>query len=150
MVPLVLEPLLGLALLGFVLAFCKLSPASKSTKVWSILYLTILASYVYNPETFKAISVSIRDYIVEEPGKAALITVIIGVPLKYVQRKLRFARMNAIKWKFGYTDDPASWENMTIEGAQEIESNMAEVSIHLEPLDSCFLSLNIPDLRPED
>ena len=150
MVPLVLEPLLGLALVSLVLAFCKLSPASKSTKVWSTLYLTILASYVYNPETFKAISVSIRDYIVEEPGKAALITVIIGVPLKYVQRKLRFGRMNAIKWKFGYTDDPASWENMTIEVAQEIESNMAEVSIHLEPLDSCFLSLNIPDLRPED
>jgi hypothetical protein len=34
---------------------------------------------------------------------------------------------------------------MTIEEAQEIESNMAEVSIHLEPLDSSFLSLNIPE-----
>lgn len=57
-----------------------------------------------------------------------MIAITAGVPLKYIQRKLRFARINNIKWKFGYTDDPKSWENMTIEQAHEIESNMAEVS----------------------
>ena len=150
MVPFVLEPLLGLALLGFVLAFCKLSPASKSTKAWTVLYLTILASYVYYPETFKAVSVSIRNYVVEKPGIAALVAVTTGAPLKYVQRKLRFARINAIKWKFGYTDDPASWENMTIEQAQEIESNMAEVSRFWEQVDPYFSLLGTPDLGPEE
>lgn len=125
-VPVVL-PLVGVATVGFTLTFWRLSPASKSTKVWSTLYLCLLISYLFNPEAFKAASVSVRNYVVNEPAKAALISLAVALPLKYLQRKLRFARINAIKWKFGYTDDPASWANMTIEQAQEIEANMAEV-----------------------
>ena len=135
MEPLLLEKLLGLVPLAFIPAFYKLSPASKSTKLWTIFYLTILAFYVYFPENSKEFIASIRNYVVNKPAKAAAIAVSVGVPLKYLQRKLRFARINAIKMKYGYTADPASWENMTIEQAQEIESNMAEVSIPLSRSD---------------
>ncbi|KAI9774330.1 MAG: hypothetical protein M1840_004224 [Geoglossum simile] len=38
----------------------------------------------------------------------------------------RYSRVNTIKKKYGYTNDPASYRNMTIETAQEIEKNLAE------------------------
>jgi hypothetical protein len=38
----------------------------------------------------------------------------------------RYSRVNAIKKKYGYTSDPASYKDMTIEIAQEIEKNLAE------------------------
>jgi hypothetical protein len=119
--------LLAFSQLGFVFAFCKFSPASKSTKAWMALYITILAYYAYDHKTCKAFLLNAKDYVINHPAEAALIAAAIGAPLKYVQRKLRFARINAIKWKFGFTDDPSTWENMTIEQAQEIEQNMAEV-----------------------
>lgn len=91
------------------------------------LYITILAYYAYDHKTCKAILLYAKDYIINHPAEAALIAVAVGAPLKYVQRKLRFSRINAIKWKFGFTDNPSTWEDMTIEQAQEIEQNMAEV-----------------------
>lgn len=127
-----LEHLLSAAMVGCVLMFCRLSPASKSTKAWTVIYMIILGLYLNIPEKFVAAFVSAKDNAIREPAKAALIALAVGVPLKYIQRKLRFARINAIRWKYGYTDDPASWENMTVEQAQEIESNMAEVGTHQE------------------
>lgn len=121
-------PFVGFATAGFTLAFWKQSPASKSTKVWLTFYITVILSYLYAPAAFHAASSSIRNYFINEPTKAVLIAVAVALPLKYIQRKLRFSRINGIKWKFGFTDDPASWGNMTIEQAQEIEANMAEVS----------------------
>lgn len=122
-----LEHLLSPAMLGCVLVFCRLSPSSKSNKVWTVIYATILGSYLNVPEKFAAAFASTKDFVIHEPAKAALVTLVVGVPLKYVQRKLRFARLKAIEWEYGYTDDPASWESMTIEQAQQIESNMAGV-----------------------
>lgn len=91
------------------------------------MYTLIFLAYVIKSDTFKALGVAARNFIVNEPLKAAITALIIGAPLKYIQRKLRFARINHIKWKFGFTDDPNTWKNMTIEQAQEIEQNMAEV-----------------------
>ncbi|KAK5045932.1 hypothetical protein LTR84_008718 [Exophiala bonariae] len=119
---------IALVSVGFTLAFGKLLPASKSTKVWSTFYPTVLLSYLYNSDAFKAASASARKYTRDEPANAVLIAFAILAPLKYIQRKLRFARINATKWKYGYTDGPASWEHMTIKEAQEIEANMAETS----------------------
>ncbi|KAK0120092.1 hypothetical protein ONS95_011505 [Cadophora gregata] len=45
---------------------------------------------------------------------------------RYFQQKSRYGRINALKEKYGFTDDPTSWKDMTVEQAQEIESNMAE------------------------
>ena len=128
------QQVLGLAplafIVAFILAFYTFSPASKSAKAWTTLYLTILAFYIISPETSKGVIFAVRSYIAEKPIKAGLIALGIATPLKYIQRKLRFARINAIRMKYGYTDDPTSWEDMTVEQAQEIESNMAEVRIH--------------------
>ena len=137
--------LLGLAPLALIPLFYKLSPASKSTKVWTTFYLCIFASYVYFPETARAFIASVRDLIVNEPAKAAVIAVTVGVPLKYLQYKLRFGRINAIKMKYGFTEDPATYEDMTIEQAQEIESNMAEVSLSQATSTICLI-LATPNL----
>ena len=46
--------------------------------------------------------------------------------LSFFQQRDRYKRINKLKEKFGFTDDPASWKDMTVEQAQEIEGNMAE------------------------
>jgi hypothetical protein len=68
----------------------------------------------------------LKDFAVEHPIETAILSIAFGSPLKYLQRKLRFARINAIKMKYGFIEDPETWENMTVEQAQEIESSMAE------------------------
>lgn len=50
---------------------------------------------------------------------------LIGVYVWYVNRR-RFDRLNAIKQKFGFTDDPKTYVNMTPAQAQEVERNLAE------------------------
>ncbi|KAI9828118.1 MAG: hypothetical protein M1832_003645 [Thelocarpon impressellum] len=40
--------------------------------------------------------------------------------------RLRFKRVDALKTKYGFTEDPKSYGNMTIEQAQEIERSLAE------------------------
>ena len=50
----------------------------------------------------------------------------IAVPLKHLHQKVRYKRLHFKKLKYGYTDKPESWENMTVEEAQEVERNMAE------------------------
>ncbi|KAF2764538.1 hypothetical protein EJ03DRAFT_339718 [Teratosphaeria nubilosa] len=69
---------------------------------------------------------AIYHYTVEHPLVAALPLASIAVPLKYLQRKLRYSRLNALKWKYGFTDDPKTYEKMTLEQAQEVERNIAE------------------------
>lgn len=117
----------GIASMLFVLAFCRLSPSSKSTKAWTAFYLTVFFLYTLQPLAFQATTASIKLYASQHPIKTTLTLVAIAAPLKYLQQKLRYARLNAIKMKFGYTNDPATWQDMTVEQAQEIESNMAEV-----------------------
>lgn len=92
---------------------------------------------MYDAVAFRSTVASVRNYVVEEPIKAGLIALGVGVPLKFIQRKIRFARLNTIRMKYGFTDDPASFENMTVEQAQEVESNMAEVSICHSCLNQC-------------
>jgi hypothetical protein len=121
--------LAGLLPLVFLPLFHIHSPASKSTKVWTTFYLSLLTIFLCFPERWAAFSTGVSAYIAAKPAKAAVIALSIGVPLKYLQRKLRFARVNALKMKYGFTDDPKTYEDMTVEQAQEVERNMAEVSI---------------------
>jgi hypothetical protein len=44
----------------------------------------------------------------------------------YWVHSTRYSRVNAIKKKYGYTNDPNSFKDMTIEIAQEVEKNLAE------------------------
>lgn len=120
--------LLGLAPLAFIPIFHKCSPASKSTKYWTSFHLALSSLYCFFPAELKRTVASTRSYALQNPIQAAVIALAIAVPLKYLQQKLRYSRLNAIKWKYGYTDDPKTWQDMTIEQAQEIERNMAEVS----------------------
>lgn len=50
----------------------------------------------------------------------------IGIPFSRAQQKLRFARVDRLMNKYGFTDDPKSYNNMAMEVAQEVEANMAE------------------------
>ena len=93
---LTLENLFGLALLGFIPAFYMLSPASKSTELWKTFYLATLASNFHYPEAFRAFVASVRIRAAANPVQAGLFAVSIGALLKYIQRKIRFAHINAI------------------------------------------------------
>jgi len=90
------------------------SPTSASTKFQSLLLLSCFATYFYFPASRDFVS-SIKAFIAENPFKALLLIVVIATSLKYIQNKLRFSRINALKTKYGYTDDSATWKNMTVE-----------------------------------
>ena len=103
--------------LGFILLlplFYVYSPTSTSVKLQSLLILAVFPSTLY----FPAFS-SVKFFVVDHPLKALLFALSIGTPLKYFQRKLRYSRLNAIKMKYGYSKNPNSWEDMTVEQAQE-------------------------------
>lgn len=124
------SPLSNAILAGSLLAFIPLfwlnSPASKSTKLWSAFYTSIFAAYTFAPAVFKALWVNLQTFAYGNPRTATAVALSVGVVLKYIQQKLRFARVNHLKWKYGFTEDLATFEDMTVEQAQEIESNMAE------------------------
>lgn len=127
MAPLSTDQLFALAPILFIPIFWRFSPASKSTKLWTTIYLSVAAIYLAIPDIIKPALSATRSYINENPLEATLIALSIAAPLKYIQRKLRFARINAIKWKCGYdSSNPKTWENMTVEQAKEIEQNIAE------------------------
>lgn len=92
----------------------------------ALLGIGLLVSCKYFPGAGKSCVSTARDFATAHPFMTTIIVLAIAVPLKYLQQKLRYNRLNAIKMKYGYTDNPQSWENMTIEEAQEIERNMAE------------------------
>lgn len=118
----VIEALLLLLLPGFYLY----SPTSASTKILIAVVLSMLGTYSYTPELFHSTLFVAKTYVLKHRIKSAIMVIIIAAEFKHVQHKLRFARINAIKQKFGYTEDPQSWKDMTVEQAQEVEANMAE------------------------
>jgi hypothetical protein len=126
MLPEALAVMIRLIPLLHFLAFYKYSPVSASAKIQISLIISAVAFYLYFPEAANATFSSGKGYILEHPMKSATIAVAIGTALKYLQQKFRYARINAIKKKYGFTDDPSTWEDMTVEQAQEIECNMAE------------------------
>lgn len=102
------------------------SPTALSVKIQSFLILSALCAYILYPGVGCALYQSTKASVYDQPIRSAFEAVVILNILKYLQRKLRFHRVNAIKWKYGYTDDPDTWKHMTVEQAQEIENNMAE------------------------
>ena len=98
-----------------------------ATMLFQVVFgIGFLLSYTYSPDSGKSYLFAAKDFAMAQPLRAAIVFLAITAPLKYLQQKLRYNRLNAIKMKYGYTDNPESWENMTIEEAQEVERNMAE------------------------
>jgi len=82
------------------------SPTSTSNKFYIFLILSLLATHSYFPEEAFAVYNPIKSFILGHPWETLSLAITAGIPLKYLQRKLRCARINATKWKYGYTDDP--------------------------------------------
>ncbi|CZS92774.1 uncharacterized protein RAG0_03286 [Rhynchosporium agropyri] len=108
-----------LLLPGFYLS----SPTSKSAK---LLTTMLIAGY--------AISTRMDTYSILWSGLSVFFgdvyvsigSILFTLAIRQIQQNRRYARINKLKSKFSFNDDPTSWKNMTVEQAQEIESNMAE------------------------
>jgi len=88
--------------------------------------ISALTTYLRYPQTGNWIFSPLKEFAIEHPIETVILPIAVGSPIKYLQRKLRLARINAVKMKYGFTEDLEAWENMTLEQAQEIERNMAE------------------------
>ncbi|KAI9795400.1 MAG: hypothetical protein M1833_007188 [Piccolia ochrophora] len=55
-----------------------------------------------------------------------LASILLGAIYMFVVNRLRFKRVEAIKERYGFGDEPKSFQAMTVEQAQEIEHNLAE------------------------
>lgn len=64
------------------------------------------------------------DFVSQHPYLLA-VPVVVAVYVWFVNSR-RFDRLNAIRRKYGFTDDPKSYVHMTPEQAQEVERNLAE------------------------
>ncbi len=67
-----------------------------------------------------------ENFFLATPITEIILVIVILAPLKYAQVKLRYLRLNNLKFTLQYTNDPASWEHMTVDEAQYIERNLAE------------------------
>lgn len=90
-----------------------------------ILLMAVLLG-AYQNISLASVAIKANAFIVKNPIGTTILVIILGKSFKYIQQRLRFNRLNAIKLKYGYTRDPDTWADMTIEQAQEIERNMAE------------------------
>lgn len=90
------------------------------------IMLSFFFTYRLLPELVHSTYSDVKEVIWRHPYKCAVFLLITAIHLKALQQKLRFARLETIKKKHSYTEDPASWKNMTVKQAQEIERNIAE------------------------
>jgi hypothetical protein len=86
------------------------SPTSPSAKIQIFMVISALATYLCYPQTGNSIFSSLKDFVVEHPIEIAVLSVAVGSPLKYLQHKLRFARINAIDMNNSTPLIPASPE----------------------------------------
>lgn len=70
--------------------------------------------------------VQIRLYDIFKKYPYMLLSVAILLLYVALVRYLRFGNVNSLKAKYGFSDDPRSYEHMTVEQAQEVERNLAE------------------------
>ena len=126
---------MGVIFLLLLPGFYLYSTTSKSIKlkipVFSIVFLAPYFGYglpYQNHNSSPASSCSLPSSS-EFWYKAAqdIFSVVVFAALAYTPHQhSRYARINDLKQKFGFTDDPETWKDMTVEQAQEVESNMAE------------------------
>lgn len=123
---LTMEKMLAALMLSLLPQFYFYSSSSLSVKIESFLVLCALASYITLSEHWNSAFSSVANFVSAQPLLSATLFLFVAVPLKYLQRKLRYARLNSIIMKYGFTHDPATWEDMTVEQAQEVENNLGE------------------------
>jgi hypothetical protein len=88
-----------------------------------IILALIVLTYLFPISNFLS---SMKPWILTNKFTYFAILISLCAQAKYVQRKLRFRRLKEIKMKYRFSKDPASYTNMTMEQAQEVERNMAE------------------------
>jgi hypothetical protein len=117
-------------LAGFMLLFLSTfythSTVSLSVKIQSFLAISTLVSYCLRPRIWESAICHLLTFSRQQPLLTTTILVISTRAFICFQQKLRYSRLNAIRTKYGFTNDPASWEDMTVEQAQEIENNIGE------------------------
>ena len=111
---------------GLLLFFYLHSPTSTSVKIQSFLILLGISVHTLYPGVYAAVWNSILKALYEQPITSGIVAAGILGLWRYTQQKLRYARINAIKLKYGYSSDPKTYEDMTVKVAQEIEANTAE------------------------
>jgi len=116
----------GFLVLLLLPGFYAWSPTSLSVKIQSLFILAILAAYMSFPTERQYISSAAKDLAVDHPTAVILSTLLVIITFKYLQRKLRYSRLNAIKRRYGYNSNPFTWSEMSIPIAKEIERNIAE------------------------
>ncbi|KAJ5051705.1 uncharacterized protein L3040_001478 [Drepanopeziza brunnea f. sp. 'multigermtubi'] len=102
------------------------SPTSICFKMQFSVILLALATYTSPPEPVGSSLSDFKDRVFKNSPASAAFLVMAVIQFKLFQRVLRFERIKAIKSKYGYTEDSATWKDMTIDQAQEIERNIAE------------------------
>lgn len=128
MLPLVAAVLwLGVAVMVLLLpGFYLYSPASGTVKLLSFLGVCGLATYYHNLEPANILLAEVKAYPSLHPWKTLLYACMLCYPFAAVQQKLRYARLDALMDKYGFTEDPNTFRKMSIEVAQEVEANIAE------------------------
>ncbi|KAL2069645.1 hypothetical protein VTL71DRAFT_14324 [Oculimacula yallundae] len=116
---------IGAILLLLLPGFYLFSSTSRSTKllVTLVLILGVISTHLDATSLFEALSSSnVFHYPIVSIGAFFLVP----ITFRCIQQNRRNARVNHLKKRFGFNEDPTSWKNMTVEQAQEIECNMAE------------------------
>lgn len=106
--------------------FFALSPVSADAKLRIVVLLSLVTACITYPEVGSALFNEVKTFALGHPLRLAGLVLGVGIPLRYLQQKLRFSRVNTLKMKYGFTNDPSSFMAMTVEQAQEIETNIGE------------------------
>lgn len=128
MIPCILFGVVGAIFLLLLPGFYLYSPTSRSTKI-VVTALVLKTLKPYFPDGLRSSSIHVFTFL--WPARdtywstAALLAVAV-IFLYTQQQRRRYRRINKLKKKFGFNNDPVSWKDMTVEQAQEIECNMAE------------------------
>lgn len=103
------------------------TPQSALTKMTTEIRSLVATQFQLMFNSFIDLSKNHGSLIASSNGyHYVLATVILVAIYMAIVNQLRFRRLNAIKKKHGFSDDPKSYENMTPDQAQEIEKNLAE------------------------
>lgn len=117
---------IGAVVLFLLPAFYACSPTSRTVKLQISLCIAGLATYNFFSTPVKFVFAALQLWAAANPVTTVGITFFILSVLRYFQQKLRYARLNHLKMKHGFTEDPETFLNMTVEQAQEVEANLGE------------------------
>ncbi|KUJ12235.1 uncharacterized protein LY89DRAFT_785633 [Mollisia scopiformis] len=102
------------------------SPASGSVKLISFVGVSALAVYYHYAESADILLADLKAQQSAHPWYSLCSIMLFCYLFRKVQQKLRYVRVYALMEKHGFTANASTFNNMSIEVAQEVEANMAE------------------------